>query len=39
MDKLQLPAIPLSGEDAEKIVVKMMNAPAKIIAAAKAIYE
>jgi hypothetical protein len=39
MEKLQLPAIPVTGEDAEKIVARMMNVSPKIIAQAKAIYE
>jgi tripartite-type tricarboxylate transporter receptor subunit TctC len=39
MNKLQLPAIPIAGEDAEKIVAGMMNVSPNIIAAAKQIYE
>jgi tripartite-type tricarboxylate transporter receptor subunit TctC len=39
MEKQQLPVIPLSGEVAEQIVDKMMNAPPEILAKAKAIYE
>jgi tripartite-type tricarboxylate transporter receptor subunit TctC len=39
MEKQQLPVSPLTGEDAEAIVAKMMNAPAAIVAKAKAIYE
>jgi tripartite-type tricarboxylate transporter receptor subunit TctC len=39
MEKQQLPVNPLTGEDAEAIVAKMMNAPPAIVAKAKAIYE
>ncbi len=39
MEKQQLPVIPLSGEGAEDVVGKMMNAPPAILAKAKAIYE
>jgi tripartite-type tricarboxylate transporter receptor subunit TctC len=39
MEKQQLPINPLTGEDAEAIVAKMMNAPPAIVAKAKAIYE
>lgn len=39
MAKLQLPVHPLSGEQAEKVVNILMNAPAKILARAKSIYE
>jgi len=39
MEKQQLPAIPLTGEDAEQIVHKMMSAPPAVLAKAKAIYE
>lgn len=39
MNKLQLPAIPIAGEEAEKVVSGMMNVPASVIAAARQIYE
>jgi tripartite-type tricarboxylate transporter receptor subunit TctC len=39
MEKQQLPANPLTGEEAEAIVGRMMNAPPAIVAKAKAIYE
>jgi tripartite-type tricarboxylate transporter receptor subunit TctC len=39
MEKQQLPVNPISGEEAETIVAKMMNAPAAVVAKAKAIYE
>jgi tripartite-type tricarboxylate transporter receptor subunit TctC len=39
MEKQQFPVNPLTGEDAEAIVGKMMNAPPAIVAKAKAIYE
>jgi tripartite-type tricarboxylate transporter receptor subunit TctC len=39
MERQQLPVIPLSGENAERIVDRMMNAPPAILARAKAIYE
>ncbi len=39
MEKQQLPVNPLSGEQAEAIVAKMMNAPPAVVAKAKAIYE
>jgi tripartite-type tricarboxylate transporter receptor subunit TctC len=39
MDKMQLPITPLTGEEAEAIVEKMMTAPSNILAQAKAIYE
>jgi tripartite-type tricarboxylate transporter receptor subunit TctC len=37
--KQELPVNPIGGEEAEKIVAKMYNVPAKIVAKAKAIYE
>jgi tripartite-type tricarboxylate transporter receptor subunit TctC len=39
MEKQQFPVNPITGEEAEAIVVKMMNAPPAIVAKAKAIYE
>ena len=39
MEKQQLPVNPMTGEEAETIVAKMMNAPAAVVAKAKAIYE
>jgi tripartite-type tricarboxylate transporter receptor subunit TctC len=39
MDKMQLPIAPLTGEEADAVVEKMLTAPANILAAAKAIYE
>jgi tripartite-type tricarboxylate transporter receptor subunit TctC len=39
MEKQQLPVNPISGEEAETIVAKMMNAPPAVVAKAKAIYE
>ncbi len=39
MDKQQLPLNPLTGEEAETIVAKMMNAPPAVVAKALAIYE
>jgi tripartite-type tricarboxylate transporter receptor subunit TctC len=39
MDKMQLPITPLTGEEADAVVEKMLTAPPKILAAAKAIYE
>jgi tripartite-type tricarboxylate transporter receptor subunit TctC len=39
MQKQQLPVLPLTGEQAEQIVAKMMTAPPEILARAKAIYE
>ena len=39
MDKMQLPIAPLTGEEADAVVEKMLTAPPKILAAAKAIYE
>src|SRR5579872_1825420 len=39
MEKQQLPVNPLSGEQAEAIVAKMMNAQPAVVAKAKAIYE
>jgi hypothetical protein len=39
MAKQQLPVSPVSGEQAEAIVAKMMDAPPAVVAKAKAIYE
>jgi hypothetical protein len=39
MEKQQLPVSPLTGEDAEQIVHKMMAAPPAVIAKAKEIFE
>jgi tripartite-type tricarboxylate transporter receptor subunit TctC len=39
MEKQQLPVSPLTGEDAEQIVHKMMAAPPAVLAKAKEIYE
>jgi tripartite-type tricarboxylate transporter receptor subunit TctC len=39
MEKQQLPVIPVTGEDAEQIVGRMMSAPREVLAKAKAIYE
>jgi tripartite-type tricarboxylate transporter receptor subunit TctC len=39
MQKQQLPVLPVTGEEAEQIVNKMMGAPPEIIAKARAIYE
>ena len=39
MDKMQLPIAPLTGEEADAVVEKMLTAPPNILAAAKAIYE
>jgi tripartite-type tricarboxylate transporter receptor subunit TctC len=39
MDKMQLPITPLTGEEADAVVEKMLTAPPNIVAAAKAIYE
>jgi tripartite-type tricarboxylate transporter receptor subunit TctC len=39
MKKQQLPATPLTGEEAEKIVAKMTQAPPKIVAEAKKVFE
>jgi tripartite-type tricarboxylate transporter receptor subunit TctC len=39
MAKQQNPVNPLTGEEAETIVAKMMSAPAAVVAKAKAIYE
>jgi tripartite-type tricarboxylate transporter receptor subunit TctC len=39
MEKQQLPVNPLSGEEAEAIVGRMMSAPPAVVAKAKAIYE
>jgi hypothetical protein len=39
MEKQQLPVIPLTGEDAQQIVHKMMAAPPAVIAKAKEIFE
>jgi tripartite-type tricarboxylate transporter receptor subunit TctC len=37
--KLQLPVIPVAGEEAEKVIARMMTAPPNIIAAAKKIFD
>ena len=39
MEKQQLPVNPITGEEAETIVAKMMNAPPAVVAKARAIYE
>src|SRR5262249_56229862 len=39
MEKQQLPVIPLSGEEAETVVAKLMNVPPAIVAKAKEIYD
>jgi len=39
MEKQQFPVNPLTGDEAETIVAKMMNAPPAVVAKAKAIYE
>jgi tripartite-type tricarboxylate transporter receptor subunit TctC len=39
MEKQQLPVNPISGEEAEAIVNKMMSAPPAVVAKAQAIYE
>jgi tripartite-type tricarboxylate transporter receptor subunit TctC len=39
MEKQQLPVIPLSGEEAEAVVAKMMNVSPAIVARAKEIYD
>jgi tripartite-type tricarboxylate transporter receptor subunit TctC len=39
MEKQQLPVNPISGEEAEAIVARMMNAPPAVVAKAQAIYE
>ncbi len=39
MAKQQMPVNPITGEDADTIVAKMMNAPPAVVAKAKAIYE
>ncbi len=39
MAKQQNPVNPMTGEEAETIVAKMMNAPPAVVAKAKAIYE
>ncbi|HWF97260.1 MAG TPA: hypothetical protein VG291_20095 [Xanthobacteraceae bacterium] len=39
MEKQQLPVNPLTGEEAETIVAKMMTAPPAVVAKAQAIYE
>ena len=38
-EKLQLPVNPLTGEEAEAVVGRMMQAPPAVIAKAKSIYE
>jgi hypothetical protein len=39
MEKQQLPATPLTGVEAEKIVAKMTEAPPNIVAEAKKVFE
>jgi tripartite-type tricarboxylate transporter receptor subunit TctC len=39
MEKQQMPVNPITGEEADAIVAKMMNAPPAVVAKAKAIYE
>jgi tripartite-type tricarboxylate transporter receptor subunit TctC len=39
MERQQLPVNPMTGEEAETIVAKMMSAPPAVVAKAKAIYE
>jgi tripartite-type tricarboxylate transporter receptor subunit TctC len=39
MEKQQLPVNPMTGEEAETIVAKMMSAPPAVVAKARAIYE
>jgi tripartite-type tricarboxylate transporter receptor subunit TctC len=39
MEKQQLPVNPITGDEAETIVTKMMGAPPAVVAKAKAIYE
>jgi tripartite-type tricarboxylate transporter receptor subunit TctC len=39
MEKQQLPVNPMTGQEAEAIVGKMMNAAPAVVAKAKAIYE
>jgi tripartite-type tricarboxylate transporter receptor subunit TctC len=39
MEKQQLPLNPMTGEEAEAVVTKMMNVPPNIVAKAKEIYE
>jgi tripartite-type tricarboxylate transporter receptor subunit TctC len=39
MEKQQLPVIPLSGEEAEAVVARMMNVPPAVVAKAKEIYD
>jgi hypothetical protein len=39
MEKQQLPVIPLTGEQAEAVVAKMMNVSPAIVAKAKQIYD
>jgi hypothetical protein len=39
MAKQQNPVNPMTGEEAETVVAKMMNAPPAVVAKAKAIYE
>jgi tripartite-type tricarboxylate transporter receptor subunit TctC len=39
MEKQQLPVNPMTGEEAEAIVARMMNAPPAVVAKAQAIYE
>jgi hypothetical protein len=39
MEKQQLPLNPMTGEEAEAVVNKLMNVPANIVAKAKEIYD
>jgi tripartite-type tricarboxylate transporter receptor subunit TctC len=39
MEKQQFPVNPITGEEAETVVAKMMSAPPAVVAKAKAIYE
>jgi hypothetical protein len=39
MKKQQLPSTPLTGEEAEKVVAKMLEAPPNIVAEAKKVFE
>ena len=39
MEKSQLPLNPMTGEEAEGVVNKLMNVPTNVIAKAKEIYE
>ena len=39
MEKQQLPLNPLTGEEAETIIARMMNVPPAIVARARSLYE